>query len=102
MIGLLLVFACVVAFGGIAAGWDTIKQFVVSAFEMVKGLLVWAIKFPDELGITDWLWTWGIYACVAVVAAVLAGYAFTREEKKKLLGGISTVVGVISLLLTFA
>lgn len=102
MIGLLLVFACVVVSGGLAAGWEAIKRFAVSAFEMVKGLFAWAISFPDELGVTDWLWMKGVYACVTIVAAVVAGVSFTRKEKKKLLGIISSAVGLVSVLLAFA
>lgn len=87
---------------GLSAGWNLIKQSGNAVAEIFKGMAALTIQFPDELGITDWLWTRGIYAVVTIVAALLSGYAFTRKEKKKLLGIIGSVVSLVSAILTFA
>ena len=100
-IGLLIIFACVVYSGGFSAGLDFVKKLLSALDEVGKFLFSFAMQFPDELGITDWLWTRGIYASIAVFAAIVAGYAFTAKEKKKLLGIIGSIVSFISTLLTF-
>ena len=88
--------------GGPSSGWTFIKQIGNAVAEFVKAMVALAIQFPDELGITDWLWTKGIYGAIAVAAVLLTGYAFTRKEKKKLLGIIGSVVSLISTILTFS
>lgn len=102
LVGLLILFGCVLYSGGLSAGWNMIKTCAGAVAEFMKTMLSLAIQLPGELGITDWLWTKGIYGAIAVAAALLAGYAFTRKEKRKLLGIISSVVILISTLLTFS
>ena len=87
--------------GGLSAGWNFIKQLVCVVFETCKFMFALAIKFPDEFGITDWLWTRGTYLVVAIAAALLSGYTFTRKEKRKILGIISSIVSLISATLAF-
>ena len=99
---LVLLLGCYTYTQGISAGWKLLKQisnFVAALFEMMFTLV---IQFPDEFGLTDWLWTRGIYLAITVGAAGLAGYSFTSREKKKLLGVISSVVGLVSLVLSFS
>ena len=87
---------------GLSAGLEFIKQIGKGVVEFAKTLASLAIQFPDDLGITDWLWTRGIYTAIAIIAALLCGYAFSRKEKKKLLGVISSIVGIVSAILAFA
>ena len=99
-LGLLL--GCYTYKQGLLAGWKLLKQIlnsVVALFEMMFALV---IQFPDEFGVTDWLWTRGIYLAITVGAAGLAGYAFTTREKNKLLGIIGALVSLVSLMLTLA
>lgn len=100
--GLLLILACVVYSKGLSAGLDVIEKIGTAVIEVFKVIAALAIQFPGELGITDWLWTRGIYGIVAVAAVLLTGYAFTRKEKNKLLGIIGSVVSLISTILTFS
>lgn len=100
--GFLFILACVVCSGGCRAGVDFIKTIVSAVDEFGKFLFSLALQFPDELGITDWLWTRGIYTVIAIAATLLTGYAFTRKEQKKLVGIIGSVVGLVSMILTFA
>ena len=100
IMGYLFILLCVIATQGFSAGWNLIKQ-VLKGIEMAfQFILTMAIRFPDELGITDWLWTRGIFAVIAIGAWLLAGRIFSRKEEKKLLGIISTIVGLISIMLT--
>ena len=101
MVGLLLIIVCVVISRGLTAGWDFVVKTARGVIESIKGLFGFAIQFPDDLGITEWLWTNGIYIIIALTAAAFTGYFFTRKEKKKILGIISAVVSVVSLLFTF-
>ena len=87
--------------GGFAAGWNFIEKAAKGVVETIRGFVGLGLQFPDELGITEWLWTNGIYAAI-IAAAVTTGYVFTRKEKKKLLGIISAIVGAVFLILTFA
>lgn len=87
---------------GWSAGLNFIKTLLYTSCEYGKFLLSLALQFPDELGITDWLWTRGIYAVIAVAVAVLVGYVFTRQERKKLLGIIGSAVSLVSAILAFA
>lgn len=79
-----------------------VKDCASAIIGYLKAMLAIVVQFRDELGISDWLWTKGIYATIAIVAALLSGYVFTRKEKKKLLGIIGAVVSLVSTILTFA
>lgn len=100
IVGWLFVFGCVVYSSGLSAGWNFIKQIGVAVESAIQYLVTIAMQFRDELGITDWLWTRGIFAVIATSAWLLAGHVFSRKEEKKLLGIISTIVGLISIMLT--
>ena len=101
MWGGLLILILVIATRGFSTGWNLIKQ----VFEVLKVFLgfLWTIiiRFPDELGITDWLWTRGIFAVISIIAVAVFGYTFTRKEKKLYLEIISAVIGLISTVLMF-
>ena len=84
------------------AVWNIIKQCGSAIDSAMRVLAQIAFQFRDEIGITDWVWTRGIYAVIAIAAALLSGYAFTRKEQKKLLGIIGSVVSLVSTILTFA
>ena len=99
LIGLLIILGCIVYSSGLSAGWNFVKKIVFALGEVGKFFATMAIRFHDILGITDWLWTNGVYIII-IVAGAVAGYSFTRKEKKKLLGVISSVVAVVSLLLS--
>ena len=75
---------------------------MTAVIEVVKAMLALAIQFSGELGITDWLWTRGIYGAIAVAAVLVTGYTFTRKEKNKLLGIICSVVSLISTICAFS
>ena len=99
---LVLILGYVVHTNGFAAGVNFVKQVIGSIALYCNVMVAVLFQFPDELGLTDWLWTNGIYLAITVGAAGLAGYAFTSREKKKLLGIISSLVSLVSLMFTFS
>ena len=99
---LVLLLGCYTYTQGLSAGAKLIKQVLNAVTMLCETIVALAIQFPDEFGITDWLWTRGIYLAITVGAAGLAGYAFASREKSRLLGIISSVVGLVSTLLMFS
>ena len=102
VVGVIGILVCVLFTNGWAAFWNFFKQILLATFAILKWLMMIALRFPDSLGITDWLWTRGIFGTIAIIFGGYSAFIFTRKEKKKLLGIISTIVSVISALLTFA
>ena len=98
--GFLLV--CYTCTQGLSAGLKFLKQILNAISNLFKMMFSLVVQFPDEFGLTDWLWTRGIYLLITVCAAGLAGYAFTSKEKKKLLGIIGSLVSLVSLMITFS
>ena len=87
---------------GLSAGLKFLKQISNAISALFKMMFSLVVQFPDEFGLTDWLWTRVIYLVIIVCAAVLARHAFTSREKKNLLGIIGSLVSGVSLMLTFS
>ena len=101
LVGVILIFVCVLYTEGVSAAWNMIMK-LADAFAVVgEFLLSFTIQFRDELGITDWLWTRGVYMAISVVLIAIGCFLTTRQ-KQRLIGVISAVVGLISAALTFA
>lgn len=95
-VGIIAIFLLIAYSKGIAGLWNMIKHLAEGMRDFGMVLLALVTHFPDELGITDWLWTRGIYVAICLVAAIGIGYAFSAKEKKKLLATISVIIGLIS------
>lgn len=78
-----------------------IQNIAVTVWKMAKAGLGLLLQFPDELGLSDWLTVRALYITVAFWGVCVAGYVFSKKEKKVVLGIISSVVGVISTVLAF-
>lgn len=98
--GIIIVLLLVLFVGGFAAFGATIKSFAIGIWEVVKWLVALAIRFPEDLGITDFFKTWILFLAIAVICSAL-GIVLTKRGKKKILGICSFVVSAISLILTF-
>ncbi len=98
--GIVIVLVLVLLVGGLAAFGATIKSFAVAIWEVIKWLVTLAIRFPEDLGITDFIKTWSLFLVIAVACSAL-GIVLTKRGKKKILGICSFVVSAISLILTF-
>lgn len=99
--GIILILLCALLTGGFAAVWNLLKTVADAFVEVGELLLTMAIEFPDELGVTDYLWTKGVFVGISILAYAAAGYVFTRKEKKRLLGIIGTAVGLVSTVFAF-
>lgn len=78
-----------------------IQNIAITIWEMAKVGVGLLLQFPDELGLSDWLTVRALYIAIALWAVLVAGYVFSRKEKKVVLGVISSVVGAISAVLAF-
>ena len=87
--------------GGFAAAWQMIQNIAITIWEMAKVGVGLLLQFPDELGLSDWLTVRALYIAIALWAVLVAGYVFSKKEKKVVLGVISSVVGVVSAVLAF-
>ena len=101
IVGIVIFFSFVAYSKGLDGLWDTLKLLANGFKNFGEVLFALITHFPDELGITDWLWTKGIYAAITLVAAMGLKYSFSAKEKKTLWITISTIVGLISGVLTF-
>ena len=99
--GLIFVLLCVWTSQGFSGVWEMLDKLGAGLQSTFKFLIDIAREFPSELGITDWLWTRGIFAVIAIAAGVLSGYTFTHREEKKLIGIIGAIVSLISTALMF-
>lgn len=97
----ILIFVCTLLTQGFNSALSFIGRLITLFIEFVKCIGHLVIKFPDLFGVTDWLWTRGIYLVIAIAAAFLSGYAFTRKQKRKILGIVSSIVSLISAIRTF-
>ena len=87
--------------GGFAAAWQMIQTIAITIWEMAIAGVGLLLQFSDELGLSDWLTVRALYIAVALWAVCVAGYVFSRKEKRIVLGVISSVVGVVSAVLAF-
>lgn len=99
-IRIVIVLVLVLSVGGFAAFGARIKSFAVAIWEVVKWLVTLAIRFPEDLGITDFIKTWVLFLAVAIICFAL-GIVLTKQWKKIILGICSFIVSAISLILTF-
>ena len=100
--GPILILCCLLCSKGLIAVWEAIKTTVLTVCEMIKAGFALLLKFSGELGLSDWLAVRGIYIAVAAWAFIVAGYVFSRKEKKRVIGVISSVVGFVTAVLAFA
>lgn len=87
--------------GGFAAAWQMIQTIAITIWEMAIAGVGLLLQFSDELGLSDWLTVRALYIAVALWSVLVAGYVFSKKEKKVVLGVISSVVGVVSAVLAF-
>ena len=97
----ILIFVCTLLEKGFGAAFEFMGRLITFLIEFIKCICHLVMKFPDLFGITDWLWARGIFIFVAIVSGAF-GYAFTRSEKKKVLGVISSIVSLISTVILFS
>ncbi len=100
LFGIVIVLLLVLLVGGFAAFDATIKSVTVAIWEVVKGVVALAVRFPNELGITDYIKTWVLFLVIAFTCSAL-GIVLTKRFNKKIFGICSFVVSAISLILTF-
>ena len=96
LMGIIAFSLLIVYSEGVAGLWNMIKSLAEGMRDLSMILLALVTHFPDELGITEWIWTRGIYVAICLLSAIGMGYAFSAKEKKKLLATISAIVGLIS------
>lgn len=97
--GIVILLAIVLLSGGPAAFASVLGGFATGTWEMLKWLVSIAIKFPDELGVTDFIKTWMFFLIITALFAALGVY-LTKRQSGKLLRICSFVVSAISLILT--
>ncbi len=98
-IGIIILLVIVLFTSGFSAFGDTISGIGAGIGEIIKGIISIAIRFPAELGITDYINTKVFYLIITGIFAAL-GIFLTAKVKSKILSICSYIVSGISLLLT--
>lgn len=97
--GFAVLLAIVLLGSGVGAFGSVLNKIASGIWEMLRWLVSLAIKFPDELGITDFIRTWAFFLILTALFAALGVY-LTKRQSGKLLQICSFVVSAISLILT--
>ena len=97
--GILILLVIVLFSGGLTTFGSVVGNITSGIWEMLKWLVSLAIKFPDELGITDFIRTWAFFLIITVLFSALSIY-LSKRQSRKLLQICSFIVSAISLILT--
>ena len=97
--GFAILLAIVLLGSGVRTFGSVLSNIASGVWEMLKWLVSLAIKFPGELGITDFIRTWAFFLILTALFAALGVY-LTKRQSGKLLQICSYVVSAISLVLT--
>lgn len=96
--GLIFILLCVWWSEGISAAWNVLKGFGAAAIKAFEMLCMIAVQFHAELGLDDWITTHAIWCLIAFAAFAAGGYAFSKRQKKQVIGIISYSLSIASLL----
>lgn len=86
---------------GSSAFFGAITTMLDSVWQVIKMLILIAIQFPNELGITDWI-NARVFFLVLTVLFGAVGICLTTKQERRLLGIIVDIVAAVSLILTLA
>lgn len=98
--GIVILLVIVLLSGGPAKFATVLGSLATGTWELLKSLVSLAIKFPDELGVTDYIRAWAFFLIITLLFSTLGIY-LTKRQSGKLLQICSFAVSAISLILTF-
>ena len=97
--GVVLILIIILVTKGFGAFAGVMTTILDGVWQFIKTLASIAVRFPSELGITDWI-SARVFFLILTVLLGTVGIFLTAKQERKLLGIITDTIAVVSLLLT--
>ena len=97
--GTLILIVLLLFSQGISGFWAMLKSFASGLWEMLLAFALWAVRFPSEIGLNDYISTRLLYRLVCIVTIGI-GITLSYKTKKKVFAVCGSIVGIVSILLT--